>query len=486
MKHLYKISMLFLVFSMLITSCETQQTLEITSPEPSFTLNTPGITNVFLNYSLPDNPAFTITWNDEVTGSSSYSIEMATEETFASPIMLGTSETNNFSMTVDEFNTVINNAGITNFTDVPVYLRVKAGENISNQILLLVTTYPVNPPVLTSPTNEDTFELMLANAANELTTVTWEDPILGTSMNITINYAVEVVLSGNDFSNALNLVSVNNSDNIVITHADLNNIALSAGIEAGMQGNLDLRLVATITNTNGDELVRISEVNTISVLTYDINFPYIYLVGDATTPGWDNNNNNTPLFRSQSTPNSYYITGYFNAGSFKLLENKGQWQPQWGTNDGSTLAVNDGSSSDPGTFNVASAGYYTYTFSSLTPDAGFTVTSYDASSAPTYSSIGLIGSATPLLWDAQTSLNQDPNNPHLWFINGITLTNGGEFLIRANDNWNDAIWRYTGSEELFGTGLLAGSGDNFPFNGETGSYDVWFNDLDGSYVIIPN
>ena len=35
----------------------------------------------------------------------------------------------------------------------------------------MVTTYPVNPPVLTSPTNEDTFELMLANAANELTTV---------------------------------------------------------------------------------------------------------------------------------------------------------------------------------------------------------------------------------------------------------------------------------------------------------------------------
>ena len=158
-----------------------------------------------------------------------------------------------------------------------------------------------------------------------------------------------------------------------------------------------------------------------------------------------------------------------------------------GTNDGTTVAVNPGGGSDPGTFNVGAAGYYTYTFAPLSAGSGFTVTSYDATSAPTYARIGLIGQAIGGWGDAdEIDLTQDANNPHLWYANGVTFTNGEEFLIRPNDDWGNGVWRHTGSTELFGEAVLAGSGSNFPFSAPTGSYDVWFNDLDGSYVIIPN
>ena len=100
--------------------------------------------------------------------------------------------------------------------------------------------------------------------------------------------------------------------------------------------------------------------------------------------------------------------------------------------------------------------------------------------------MGIIGDATPGGWGSDTDFTQDPNNPHLWYLLGVNLISGNQMLIRANDDWAD-VWRYTGSQEdLFGQSVLAGGGDNIPFNAPTGTYDVWFNDLDGSYVFIPN
>ena len=99
--------------------------------------------------------------------------------------------------------------------------------------------------------------------------------------------------------------------------------------------------------------------------------------------------------------------------------------------------------------------------------------------------MGIIGAAIGGWGDAdEINFTQDPNNPHLWNAQGVTFTNGQEFLIRANDGWSN-VWRYNGSTQLYGTSYLAGGGDNFPFTAPTGSYNVWFNDLDGSYIIIP-
>ena len=89
-------------------------------------------------------------------------------------------------------------------------------------------------------------------------------------------------------------------------------------------------------------------------------------------------------------------------------------------------------------------------------------------------------------WTDSDEINftQDANNPHLWYSLGVNFTSGNEFLIRANDAWS-SVWRYNGSQQLYGTSILAGGGNNFPFNGTTGNYDVWFNDLDGSYILLP-
>ncbi|MBL4604449.1 MAG: SusE domain-containing protein [Flavobacteriaceae bacterium] len=481
-----RISFILLSFLLITFACDTEESLTITSPDPVFELQEPVISNIFLNFSLPNNAAFTISWNDEITGSSTYDIEMSTDDAFTSPITLGTSQTNSFSMSVMGLNDAIRNTGATTFVDIAVYMRVIGGSEVSNSILYLVTTYPTDAPETSSPVNGDAFVLSASSIDAVAMTINWSDPVVTSLLGITVETTVEAAIAGTSFANLGVLGTVTNAETLSLTHGELNEIALSLGIAPTIAGDLDLRIIARNTNTNGDTLTRTSETVTVSVTPYNVSFPYIYFVGDATTPGWNPNNNNTPLFRSQSTPNSYHYTGYFNAGAFKLLEIIGQWQPQWGTNDGTTLAVNPGGGSDPGTFNVSTAGYYTYTFSPFSAGSSFTVAPYDATSAPTYSTMGLIGQAIGGWGDAdEINFTQDPNDPHLWYSLGVAFTNGEEFLIRANDMWAD-IWRYTGSTELFGTGLLAGSGANFPFTEPTGNYDVWFNDLDGSYVIIPN
>jgi hypothetical protein len=484
--YLKRFSFLLLSLTLLLGSCETEESLTITTPDAAFVLEEPGISSIFLNYALPTNTAFTVVWKDEVTGSASYTVEMATDDAFTTPVQLGTSSTSSFSMSVADFNTAINNAGVSSFVDLAIYMRINAGGTFSNTIQFLVTTYPTNPATISAPANGDSFVLDIANAANTAMTVSWSDAVLQSSLGVSVDYTVEAAIAGTSFATTSPLGMTTDMTTLDVTHEDFNEVALGLGISAGTAGDLDLRVVATITDANNVTLTRMSDAVTVSVTTYNVTFPFVYLVGDATTPGWNPNNNNTPLFRSQSTPNSYYFTGYFNAGAFKLLEVIGQWQPQWGTNDGTTLAVNPGGGSDPGTFNVGTAGYYTYTFSPLTGGATFTSAAYDASSATTYSKIGIIGSATPGGWGSQTDLTQDPNNPHLWYVNGVTLTTGNELLIRANDAWS-IVWRHNGSpSDLYGDAFIAGSGNNFPFNEPTGTYDVWFNDLDGSYVIIPN
>lgn len=484
--YLKKLSFVFLALTLLLGACDDDESITVITPEAAFVLQQPGISNIFLNFGLPTNPAMNITWTDDLTGSASYNVEMALEDTFANPVVLGSASGRSFSYSVQDLNNSIINAGAVNFRDVAVYVRINTGSDISNSVLFLVTTYPTNPAQITSPANGDTFVLSIASLDAIAMTVNWADPVLASTLGVDVEYTIETAAPGTDFAAPSALGVVNNAETFEITHSDLNAIALGLGIPADTAGDADMRIVARITNESGNILVRTSDTVTVSMTPFNVTFPFIYLVGDATTPGWNNNNNNTPIFRSQTTPNSYSYTGYFNAGAFKMLEMKGQWQPQWGTNDGTTVAVNPGGGSDPGVFSVSTAGYYTYTFSTLSAGSGFTVASYDASAAPTYGTMGIIGDATPGGWGSDTDFTQDPNNPHLWYLLGVNLINGNEMLIRANDDWAD-VWRYTDSpEDLFGQSVLAGGGNNIPFNAPTGTYDVWFNDLDGNYLFIPN
>src|SRR5258706_9454414 len=86
--------------------------------------------------------------------------------------------------------------------------------------------------------------------------------------------------------------------------------------------------------------------------------------------------------------------------------------------------------------------------------------------------IGLIGSATPGGWGADTNMVQDAVNPDLWSLD-VLLTDG-EAKFRANDAWAQN-WGNTD----FPLGVGTQDGPNIPVR--AGMHHVTFNSATGGY-----
>ncbi len=105
---------------------------------------------------------------------------------------------------------------------------------------------------------------------------------------------------------------------------------------------------------------------------------------------------------------------------------------------------------------------FSYLFFSL-----FTVTVFGQ-----IESVGLIGSATPFGWDADTNMIKVDTIPHMWTMT-ITLTDGAA-KFRANGNW-DVNWGATD----FPSGIGTQGGPDIPVF--AGDYIITFNDSTGAY-----
>ena len=287
-------------------------------------------------------------------------------------------------------------------------------------------------------------------------------------------------------SNPVTATTITGTTSATLSVNELNASSGSAGIPPFMFSTLYAKIESSIGTQNG---LPVSS-NTVSFQVqpyFNYVFEDFYLVGNGTSADWNNNNNNPPLFRDAENGNLYSFTGFFTKGGggfddgrFKLLELRGQWQPQWGTAtaEGSddleasgAIAGNPGTQdSDPGRFGVPSDGYYTFTinFSSNT----YTNTAFDASGATAYTSMTLQGSAL----SADTAFMQSSFDSHLWYINSVNLQSGDlQFLTNTGSSW-------AGSTSF--SGVATEGGGNIPVIVQD-DYEVWFNDLTGDYIMIP-
>ncbi|MGB7842829.1 MAG: SusF/SusE family outer membrane protein [Salinimicrobium sp.] len=272
------------------------------------------------------------------------------------------------------------------------------------------------------------------------------------------------------------------SNNVDVTAGQLIKLVKDAELDANNTITLYFRVVAS-PGTAG-EMAHISPIVSFSaVIPTEAEYVNFYLVGDVTAAGWNPDNNNTPLFRDPTNLNIYYYTGRF-AGSadtegFKLLETLGEWQPQWGLDNGA-LSNSTILGGDPGAFPVNSEGYFAFTMN--TDEMTYSFESYDASAATTYDMIGLVGAGTTVGWPNDDNpapdvlLTKSDFNPHLWYAKDVELLEAG-IKFRANQDW----------------GVNWGGGENFPSGQATGDdiivtkagiYNVWFNDLTGRYIFI--
>ena len=311
---------------------------------------------------------------------------------------------------------------------------------------------------------------------NPALVLAWQDMNYGTPVEVT--YTVQMVLNGNDFSSPVNLTSTTNTYT-TINAQSLNSAVLGAGLVPGEEGAIDIRIKSNVGTQPGMEAY--SDTITYLVTPYQLftAAQNLYLVGAATEHGWENNNGNAPLFRDPDDQNIFYFTGYFNADEFKVLSSRGNWHPQYGSASEGVLGVSgDDGSNEPGPFVIETAGYYTLTMN--IGDMTYTLEPFSASGANTFDSVGIIGAATPGGWDTDTNLTNSTQNPHLWRLASVELTDD-VVKFRANDSW-DLPGNWGGGTLI--TGQMTENGSDFQAVPLPGTYEVWFNDLDLRYIFI--
>jgi hypothetical protein len=414
-----------------------------------------------------ENNTFRLTWDRTIGNVSSYDVVFSTTSNFATKIKLATVSKLSYTTTVGALNTALLQAGYSPYALKKVYFRVETGADVSNSISFDVTPYPVSVPVITAPTSGSALVLDKTLPDDPAATIKWTDY---NTYGVDVTYLVEVAKSGT--TNFVNVGSVKNLRVLDVTNKDFNTSVLKAGLTANLQGDVDLRVTAT-TKSTGGTITKVSQVLTFKVTPY-VAFTYLYLIGDATAAGWDNNATNASMFPLNIDPNNtnqYYFTGYFGAGGFKILPIKGDWGQQYGYKSAGVLAVNDGGA---GNIPVATAGYYTLTVNTTTNT--YTLTPYTGL-ATGYSTIGLIGSATPNSWNSDTVMTQSTFDSHVWYKTGVQLT-AGEAKFRANSAWTI---NWGAATEIAGQGTQGGA--NIPVS-QAGTYNVYFNDLDGRYMFI--
>lgn len=314
-------------------------------------------------------------------------------------------------------------------------------------------------------------ELDALNVNNPAITLTWQ--VADYEQQASINYAVQ--FSSDDvFTNPVTATSITGNNSATLNVNELNSAAGTAGLAPFAFNTLYVRVVSSLGTQSSNQL----NSNTISLMVNPFfNYPFedFYLVGDATAPGWNNDNNNPPLFRDGSNPDVYYYTGHYNVGQFKVLEVKGLWQPQWGTNDGASIDVNDGTGTDPNTFpnnnnNIAVQGAYSFRIDYANNTYSFAA--YDDSGATDFTSMTMQGSTTA----TAVNMTQSSFDTHIWFVNSVRLTPGDfQFVTNTGSMW-------AGDTSFSGQATL--NGGSIPVVVED-DYDVWFNDLTGRYILIP-
>ncbi|QTD38349.1 SusE domain-containing protein [Polaribacter batillariae] len=314
-------------------------------------------------------------------------------------------------------------------------------------------------------------ELDAVNTNNPAVTLNWAEANYG--QQASVNYSIEFSKT-EDFAESTVATTVTGKTSLTLSVSEVNTAAGNAGLNPFNWENIYIRVNASLGTQDSQKIASNSLL--LEVYPYfNYTFNDYYLVGDATAPGWNNNNNNPALFRDPNDANRYFYTGFWaENGHFKVLSTLGEWQPQYGTDDGTTVGANLGGGTDPERFpygggNGIPAGFYTFEINFATNT--FSFEAFDASGKTSPASLILKGSST-----TDISMNALAFDGHIWYAKDVKLTPGNvEFETGAGAKW--------GSSTSF-SGIATDGGGAIPVVVED-NYDVWFNDLTGRYILIP-
>lgn len=299
-----------------------------------------------------------------------------------------------------------------------------------------------NLPVLTA--SESNIVLVQSRENNTAVIFEWTKPAF--NFNGAFNYTLQLDSLGRNFSNPVN-VPTGTDSSYAYNELTLNNVVKSLGFIEGQAGFLEIRVKAVL-----DDSVEVLYSNPITITVT----PYVPAITDQVLyvpggyQGW--NPASAEIIRSKELNNIYEGYIYYTVGQteFKFTD-----QPDWSHGVyGDAGEGMSGEIASPGNnFKVPTSGYYRL-------NADLTANTWSS----TYTTWGIIGSATPNGWDADQDMVYDEGSK-TW---KVTLNlSAGEAKFRANDDWG-INFGDDGSD-----GLLEYNGANISIT-EAGNYTVTF------------
>lgn len=186
-----------------------------------------------------------------------------------------------------------------------------------------VIDYGDGPVLTSSEAGGSTFLLSEEEAGNTLFSFSWTEADFGFPAAIT--YSLEMDDAGNNFAGATDIVT-SSEMSYSMTVGELNSLLTSLEYPTGAETPLEIRVKASVSEY-ADALA--SESFGFNVITYSVKLPPLYLLGDATDAGWDNN---TTLEAPYMSSGKYGIAAHLQADKWlKFIKTRGQWAPMWGS-----------------------------------------------------------------------------------------------------------------------------------------------------------
>lgn len=285
--------------------------------------------------------------------------------------------------------------------------------------------------------------------------------------------------------------------NCMIDSASVQSAVVAAYGQAPTVRQFSGHVTPTLTNGSSTVLVDAGTVDVYITPAYEA-APLYWIVG---LNGWNATAAQASVFypsKDNPTTQFSYTAVWPSQWALKIwaTDNIGSWDNAWGTEvDGATDEsgtlydnVNGGQANSFGAPNTTD--YYTLNIDMA--NHTYTWTRLDDQNPTVYDNISLIGNFNDWGGDADLQHASD-GNVHNWYAHGVVLK-AGDFKFRANHGW-DIAWGsnsndpeyysgVSGSLTAYGEGRIGGSNGNLTVPAD-GTYSVYFNDITGQFVLVP-
>lgn len=385
--------------------------------------------------------------------STTYVVEIDKTEDFDAPKTLMTTSADSALITVENINNAMISLGLPPFEEATAYIRLKSTVNGTTDTLYTDALYSgVITRSATTFQSSECGKFCTIGIIGSATPGGWD-----TDTDMRLADATRV-----DKSIWTTIIFLTGGNQVKFRASDAwtdNWGGTSFPSGTGAAGGADITV-----NASGYYKVTFNEDNLaysftlLSTPTYTT----IGIIGSGTPGGWDSDTN---LTQDGGDPHVWTGTVALTEGEAKFRAND-DWANNWGsTTYPSGFGIGNGANIP------VKAGTYAVRFNDATGEYQF----MPVASATPYTTVGIIGSATPGGWDNDTDMTKNPSNPFLW-SKIFTLTEA-EAKFRAENGW-DVNW----GASAFPGGISSAGGANIPT--KAGTYFVTFNTGTGEYYFL--